>query len=385
MPKILYVVNVDTFFISHRLPIAVEARAKGYEVHVACRVTSGKDTLIKDQINVHHLDIDRKSTFLLKELMTFLGILKIICTIKPDVVHLVTIKPCIYGGIACRLLRHNRTVFSISGLGYIFTNKRKYANFLRLFAINMYKLAIDKRKNTVIFQNLDDYNLFRNYGIVKKKNIIIIKGSGVDLKEFYPSGDSQPIPIVMLISRMLIDKGIIEFVEASKILQSNGTKVRMVLVGGCDEGNPNAIEQSQLNEWNQLRQIEYWGYKKDVSKIISLASLVVLPSYREGFPKSLIEAAAAGKPIVTTDVPGCRDAIVDGVTGILVPAGDSVSLASAIAYLCKNERVRESMGKQARLFALENFNIQDVVSRHMEIYSSLISLTEACRKKMKPM
>lgn len=371
MKKLLFIVNVDWFFISHRLPIALAAQKAGYDVHIACSFTDRYDFLQQLGFNLHPLDLSRTGTKLMSEIVSFINLFKVLRSVKPNVVHLVTIKPVLYGGIACRILGVRNRVASISGLGYIFIATGLKATFMRAGISALYRFALKGNHAKVIFQNPDDMRQLIDINAISSGQVVMIRGSGVDLGSFPFWPEPEGVPVVMLMARLLIDKGVVEFVEAARILKHQGVKCRFVLVGSTDE-NPKSVSSSLLNIWINEGVVEYWGFSHNPAEIYCQANVAVLPSYREGLPKSLIEAAACGRAVITTDVPGCRDAITPGVTGILVPAKDAKSLAAAVSTLCENDQLRKQLGAAGRKLAEEEFDIKSVINVHLSIYEELL-------------
>jgi len=366
--KLLFIVNVDWAFIVFRLPIAIRAMEDGYEVHLACAITSKRLELEELGIIIHPLTLSRSGTVIFSELKAVYQIYLTIKNLSPDIVHSVTIKPVLYGTLVARLLSVPKRVVSISGLGYVFIAEGLKANLLRFFIGLFYKSALTKA-DSVIFQNSSDRDILKKLNAVKSHQEVFIKGSGVDLNLFNLSSEPSGQPVVMLVARLLIDKGVREFIESAKLIRATHPDVRMVLVGDVDAGNPKSLTPEELTTWTDNKTVEHWGYSNDVSTTMSKANLIVLPSYREGLPKSLIEAAACGRAVVTTDVPGCRDAIINDVTGLLVPSKDAQALAGAIVCLVDNAELRQYLARNGRAFAEKTFDIRDVVAKHLDIYS----------------
>lgn len=368
MKKILFIVNVDKFFISHRLPIALECIHKGYEVHIACALT-GAETQLQDLgINVHSIPLTRAGISLFEEIKAFIHIYKVIKLLRPDVVHMITAKPVAYGGVACKLLGINKRVASISGLGYAFIDNSLKAKLIKNVILMLYKFSLKNISTQIIFQNENDKKLFIHYGIIRESQSVLIRGSGVDLSEYVVKPESIDVPVVMFVSRLLYDKGIREFIAAVRLLKSQQIDFRAVLVGSTDE-NPNSAKQHEIKQWQDEGIIEYWGYREDIPQVLSQSNIVVLPSYREGLPKTLIEAAACGRAVVTTDVPGCRDAITPDITGLLVDVKDHLTLANSIKSLILNPELRYKMASHGRELAEQSFDIKNVVRIHMQIYN----------------
>lgn len=366
--RILFVVNHDEFFISHRLPIATELTKRGCEVHILCPNSGRFDELVKLGFHMHELDLSRRGLNPLRELKALFSIFYLVRKLRPNVVHAVTIKPVLYAGIVCRVLRTKKFVASISGLGYAFIDEGRKARFVRAVARRLYRFALGSHASNVIFQNLDDKQAIAQLVPLNEEQVFLIRGSGVDLQKYVCGQSSGSVPVVMLLARLLVDKGVNEFMQMAAELKSRNISARFVVVGTIDLGNPNSITQRQLDAWKGEGDVEFWGYSSEPELTIHNADVMVLPSYREGLPKSLIEAAACGKAVVTTDVPGCRDAIEPDVTGLLVPPKDPVRLAEAIKYLIDNPEVRERMCKEGRRLAEEAFDVRSVVKMHMEIY-----------------
>ena len=366
---LLFIVNVDWFFISHRLPIALETLNKGLDVHVACADTGKHDYLRALGFKVHELPLSRSGAGVLSEGRAFKSIYNLIQSIKPRIVHLVTIKPVLYGGIACRFLNVPKVVASISGLGYVFTDSRPTVRALRFVLTLFYRFALNKKNVAVIFQNTRDRDLFKSKKIVESTQINMIRGSGASLEDCSVLPQPDGPVVFMFLARLLKDKGLVDFVEAAKLVLNNGVAARFVVVGNLDPENPNAVSAEELQSWVDDGVIEYWGFTDNAPRTISKSHVMVLPSfYAEGLPKSLIEAAACGRAVITTDMPGCRDAIELDVTGLLVPAKNPARLAEAMEYLADAPSVRERMGREGRRLAEEVFDINSVVQKHLEIY-----------------
>lgn len=369
--KLMFVVNVDWFFMSHRVPIALEALRQGYEVHIATELINQKEAMEQLGLIVHPLSIDRSSASPITAARTFWQIVSILKKVKPDLVHLVTIKPVLLGGIAARFVGIGAVVAAVSGLGYVFLDRGWVSRIRRKVVAGLYRLALGHHNLKVIFQNPDDRDsLVRLVGLRANK-VEMIRGSGVDLNEFRCTPLPDGVPIVLMAARLLADKGVREFVDAARLLRNGGRAVRCCLVGTPDLANPSSITEEELSLWVEEGFVERWGYRQDMANVLSAAHIVVLPSYREGVPKVLLEAAAVGRAVVTTDVPGCRDAIEPQVTGLLVPARDGQALASAIESLLDNPRKCIEMGLAGRLLAEKEFDVKQVVVKHMQIYQRL--------------
>jgi glycosyltransferase involved in cell wall biosynthesis len=243
----------------------------------------------------------------------------------------------------------------------------------RWLVSHLYRFAFRQRQLVVIFQNPDDRDTLLCLGVVRSQQTRIIRGSGVSLDEYPYVPEPQSRPVVVMASRLLKDKGVCEFVEAARLLQSRNVDVLMRLIGSPDPGNLSSITTEEMNDWKHEGIVDLMGYRTDIAEQYAASNIVCLPSYREGLPKSLIEAAACGRAVVTTDVPGCRDAIEPGITGLLVPPRDPGALADAIEHLIENPSELKNMGRAGRRLAEREFGIDKIVNQHLEIYRELLS------------
>lgn len=370
-PILLFIVNDAGFFLSHRLPIAEQARASGYQVHVATMPGAAVGR-IRELGFVHHpLPLSRNGRNPLAELGALYAIWALCWRLKPAILHLVTIKPVLYGGIAARLSPVGGVVAAVSGLGFVFLSEGWKARATRQVVRVLYRLALGKENLRVIFQNPDDRQALVGLGAVRMDKTALIKGSGVELTTHLALPEPEGVPVVTFAARLLRDKGVVEYVEAARLLRRRGVEARFQLVGDPDVGNPTSVSPHELEEWRREGVVEVVGHRKDIAKVFALSHLVVLPSYREGLPKVLVEAAACGRAIVTTDVPGCRDAVEPGSTGLLVQAKDPVALADAIERLVCDTALRKQMGAQGRRLAERDFAIERIVGQHLAIYRQL--------------
>ena len=369
--KILFISNVDWFFISHRLPIATEAIKKGYEVHLATRFTDKKSFLIKKGFVIHSIELDRTQKNLINFSRTLAQIFKIVYKVNPNIIHAITIKPVIIAGFASKVF-NIPFVASISGLGYVFVSKGIKSTLTKFVVTLLYKLALSGQKIKVIFQNVDDEKIISRICNLKLNQKILIHGSGVDLDVYKPKNKKSKDKIILFASRLLKSKGILEFVKSAELLKLKN--IKFLIAGKLDHENPDCIEFEQINDWVSRGIVDYVGYNENIINLINNANIVVLPSYYgEGLPKILIEASACGVPIITTNHPGCRDAIINEVTGLLVPVKDYRALSSAILRLIKSPQLSKKMGESGRKLALEKYDIKKVVNKHISIYENLIS------------
>jgi glycosyltransferase involved in cell wall biosynthesis len=330
-----------------------------------------------DEIRCHGLDfidlpISRSGMSPFREAWVALSLLRICRRIQPDVVHFVTIKPIVYGVVVARLAKKAAVVNAITGLGFSF-GKGLQARIRRTILLPFLRVALHNSNSKTIFQNPVDLEQFVKSGLVPRDNTVLIRGSGVDPVQFKPREGMVRDNMVVLASRMLWDKGVEQFVDAARIMQSHGCQARCVLVGDADPENLGSISRSQLEMWAAEGTVEWWGHRDDMPEILSQASVVVLPTvYPEGVPKVLLEAAACGCPIVATDVPGCREIVRHEVNGLLVPPRDSIALAKAIQTLLRSPELREQFGKAGREIAVAEFSEQNVVEQTLRVYRELL-------------
>jgi glycosyltransferase involved in cell wall biosynthesis len=292
-------------------------------------------------------------------------------SVRPDVVHLVTIKPVLYGGIAARLARVPAAVFAVSGLGYVFLAKGRRAWAQRQVVLQCYRVAFGHPNSRVIFQNTHDRDLF-TAATGRAIAHAIVPGNGIDLAEFRSTPLPEGAPLVVLPARMLWDKGVGEFVQAARELRARGVNARFALVGPADGRNPSAIPEATLRSWTEEGIVEWWGMQTDMASVYATAAIVCLPSYREGMPRALIEAAACGRPVVTSDAPGCRDAIRPGVTGLLAKVRDAESLTGALRELLEDEPRRRQMGAAGRKLVETELAPDVVIGRVLALYDELL-------------
>lgn len=369
---LLFVVNNPAFFLSHRVPVALAAQQAGYDVHVATMDGPAAADIRALGMTHHSIPMTRSGKHPLQELGTLLALIRLFRRLRPQVVHLVTIKPVLYGGIAARLTRVPGMVAAISGLGFVFLSNSLKMRLVRAVVARLYRVALGHPNSRVIFQNGSDRDLLKSLGAVRDDQVVMIRGAGVDLHAYRATPEPPAPPVVVtMVARLLRDKGVQEFVQAARLLRERSVPVTMQLVGGVDAGNPASATQEEVEAWRREGCVQALGERADVAALYAAAHVAVLPSYREGLPKSLIEAAACARAVVTTDVPGCRDAIEPGATGLLVPVRDAQALAEAIARLAGDAALRQTMGAAGRALAEREFDVERVARTHVALYDAL--------------
>ena len=371
--KIFFLVNTDSFFLSHRFDIAKKMIRNNYEVHIGTEFSKYKSLFLKSGIKTHEVNFFRNSFNLIKAFYSLIQIFFLLKKIKPDILHVISLKPVIFGGLISFITPIKSLVISITGLGSMFINKGIFYNFREYIFKTFYKVIFLFSNLKVILQNKDDLNYLIKKSNLKKKDVQIIKGSGVNLNKFKFSNIPKGSPIILMASRIIKDKGVFEYIEAIRILKKKNFNGKFFLIGNIDNDNPSAISNSLIRLWKKKKMIIYLKHQQNIIKYIKKSSIVVLPSYREGFPKILMEAAACGRPVITTNVPGCKDAIVNQVTGYLIPVKKSKPLADLIFNLSKKRNTLKKMGIDARIHAEKNFDVNNVVSKHLSIYKKILN------------
>lgn len=371
--RLLFVTNAAWFFVSHRLPLAVAARSSGYDVHVASAHDPAVETLRASGFPHHALPLARGSGRVRGELESLLALFRLYRRLSPDIVHHVTVKPVLYGSLAARAARVPAVVNAVSGLGSLYLASGFAARARVGLVRSLLRLGAAHPHAWHIFQNPADQEEYWRSWIAAPERSLLVPGSGVDLTEYRYRPEPDGPPVVILPARLLGDKGVREFVDAARRLRPSFPEVRFALVGPLDPDNPSAIPGPEVEGWVREGAVEWWGVRRDMPDVLALASIVCLPSYREGMPKALLEAAAVGRPIVTTDVPGCRDVIGEAPMGRLVPARDAAALAAALGELLRDPALRLSMGVAARRRAEAEFGVDRVVEATLALYRKALA------------
>lgn len=374
MKKIFMFVNVDWFFFSHRLPIAETAAARGFEMTVFSDFTRSHSKDTYNGFSFSRSPITRSYRGLYFSCIEFIATLRLIKYERPSVIHAVTIKPIIFLGVVCLIFKIP-FVASISGLGPGFA-PTSFRGRARLFIIkSLYRLIFFPEKTKVICQSLHDADVLINNGLVAGEKITMAVGSGVDLEEYRPTKPvDSDVTTVLMASRLLSDKGVREFcVAAGAISEKYDFNVNFSLAGPVDSESPSSLSEDQVVEICEANKVQFLGNKSDLKDILAATDIFVLPSYyAEGVPKVLLEAAACGCAVITTDHPGCRDAIVSGVTGMLVPTKDSTALENVLRSLLSDRELVASMGQAGRAIAEQRYCVSKVIDIHYSVYNSCL-------------
>lgn len=367
MKKLVYVATVDWFFISHRLPLAEAAVKAGYDVTVVAKDTGCSDEIREVGAKFYNLDFSRSGRNPFGELNTVNKLRLAIKELRPDVLHLVSLKPVIYGGIAAWFVAPKaKRISAVTGFGHLFSGD-SVPKIVQSGVRRFLKMLWKSPKTHVIVQNSDHEQELLDFGLIDSKRIHLIEGAGIDINEFTPIDKRFSPPVVVLPARMLKAKGILEFAEAAKILRDAGREERFVLVGAAGDDNPTALSEQDLFELEKETGVEWWGHRTDIREILQKSALVVLPSsYGEGMPKALLEAMACGKPIVTTDIPGCRQ-LVGGNNGILVQPKSVLELSKAIEVALQ-PAFSSRAGKISRELVVTRFSLDRVIESTLRLY-----------------
>jgi glycosyltransferase involved in cell wall biosynthesis len=373
VPKIVYVVTEDWYFHMHWLRLAKAVREAGYEVIVVTRINAHGDSIRAHGLRVLALDLPRSARYPWRDVKALHALTRIYAEERPALVHHLALKPVVVGSLAAYRAGIPIVINSLPGLGYVFSSLQLRAKVLRIAVVRALRWLQDRLRAWTIFQNPDDFAVMRAAGVVADDRAGIIRGAGVDLGLFRP-GPVPPEPlVVVLASRLLWDKGVAEFVAAAQRLHAQGVIARFVLVGTTDPDNPQAVPQEQLVRWQREGAVEWWGRRDDMPDVLRAAHIVCLPSYREGLPMVLLEAAAVSLPVVTTDAPGCREVVRHGENGLLVPIKDTVALAEALGTLLADSDLRRRMGERGRLIAEAEFSSTRVAEETLALYANLLS------------
>ncbi|MEA1916213.1 MAG: glycosyltransferase family 4 protein [Campylobacterota bacterium] len=377
--KIAFLSHLDLNLYLFRLPIMVELVKKGYEVYAICPRGDKFDEFKKHGVKALEYKIERQSLNPFKELKTIRNIYKVVKPLQLDILHNFTIKPNIYGSVVGHLAKIKVVINSVTGMGSFFIQQSAKAKAVRAVIEKLYKEA-NKKASHVIFQNGDDMQFFIDKNLVKSSQAVLIKSSGIDSEKFNMESINKDALhvvkkelnikdelVVLMVARAIWDKGVKEYYEACEALCKNYPNVKFLYVGDTDNGNMSCANEEFLNSSN----VVWLGHRDDIAELTAISDIYVLPSYREGVPRTLLEAASMSKPIVTTNAIGCKEVVDDGVNGFLVKVKDSKSLEEAIEKLINSEELRESMGKSGRIKVLQEFDVKIVVKKYLEVYEKI--------------
>jgi glycosyltransferase involved in cell wall biosynthesis len=372
-PSVLYLVTEDWYFVSHRLDLARGARDAGFKVIVGTRFNDHREILQAEGFTLYDIPFERSMRHPMSDFLAWRAISRLLRNETPSIVHLVSLKPILLGGLASRGTT-TTVLMAFTGMGYIFSSSDNLARLLRPFITFVLRIIAKRPGIWSTAQNRDDADLIRERNIVNSDRLGIIAGSGVDTQAFNvdPTAAASR-SIVLFPARLLRDKGVHEFVEAARIVRETRRQIRFVLAGAHDLDNPAVVSKKVLDEWQRMNLVEWWGDCRDMAAVYAQARIVCLPSYREGLPKALLEAAACGRPLVATDVPGCREICRDGETGLLVPVADAPALARAIMRLLDDDALAERFGRAGRQLVLQEYSSRIVIGATLALYQRMLA------------
>jgi len=372
-PKLLYFVTVDWFFCSHFIERAKAARLAGYDVVVLTQVDRHRLPIEAAGLRLIPLTIDRRTLNPLAAFKTLVQLVRVFRRERPDILHQVALKPILLGGLAARLTGIKRVVNAVVGGGYVFTSTSPLVRAIRPLMRLALRFLLNPPGSRVIFENRDDLRSFVSAHQVRAEDAALIRGAGVDSDLFQPHPVRRTVPLVVVTARLLWDKGLGEFVAAARLLRQKGIHARFAIVGDVDLGNRASIDPVVIEEWKAEGVVELWGFRQDMPHVLAEADIACLPSYREGLPKALLEAMAAGLPCVTTDVPGCREAVRDGENGYLVPPRQHEALANALRQLIEDADLRHQMGQRGRAMVMTEFASPIICQQTLQVYERLMA------------
>ncbi|MGR8919555.1 MAG: glycosyltransferase family 4 protein [Gammaproteobacteria bacterium] len=368
--RVLFVVTADWYFVSHRLDLAVALARSGFEVSVATRPGAAAAAVSAAGIRLLPVPFERSLRRPLADVRALLALHRILGAERPDAVHLVSLKPIVLGGLLlCVFHRRLRAVWAFTGMGFIFSSERRLARWLRPLLTRCLRLLNDPARVLMLVQNDDDRALLCRHRVAAPEQIAELGGAGIALERYPPT--PPPVddpPTVLLPARLLRDKGVYEFVAAAALLRESGFAARFVLAGRHDRDNHGAVAAVDLERWLEQGTVEWLGHVSDIVPQYRAATVVCLPSYREGLPRVLLEAGACGRPLVATDVPGCREVCIDERTGLLVPPRDGAALAAALKRLLGDRSMIERCGRAAHELVAANFSVEAIAAAQAALY-----------------
>lgn len=372
LPRLLYVTNNPEFFASYRLRTAVAARDAGYDVHVATPDGPRIADIVAHGLTHHVIPLHRRSFNPARGLHTVAALRRLYLRLRPDVIEHMTIQAVLYGSFAARTAGVGRIVNWMAGLGFLFVERGRRTALLRPAVLAAYRVALGVRDGHAVFENPDHRDYFVRAGLVPAAQASVIEGAGVEMSEFAASPPPPGTPVVLFAGRMIWDKGVRDFVSAVELLRARGAAARFVMVGAPDPGNPASVDDARLREWNDSGIVEWDGPSSRMADEYRRCAIFCFPTaYAEGVPRVLIEAAASARPVITTDMPGCREVVIPGVNGLLVPPRDPAAVADAIERLLADPALRGTMGERGREHVRQRFSVRTIVDATLALYAAM--------------
>lgn len=372
--RLLFIVSEDWYFVSHRLHLAQTAITEGYEVALLSRVSNHRTSIEACGVEIIDWPLVRRSHNPFSELHAIWCIYVALRRFRPDIVHAVALKPVLYSALACQFAGVHARLSALAGLGFVFSSRKFVARLLRPMLVLTFRWALSEGRSRLILQNPDDQATLLTAGVIEVERIRLIRGAGVDTSDFSPQAELSGVPLVVLPARLLWDKGVGEFLDCARSIKQKGIAARFALVGEPDDHNPECVPVTQLEAWVSEGAVEWWGRRSDMPEVFKQASVVCLPSsYGEGLPKALLEAASCGRPIVTYDVPGCREVVIEGKNGFLVPLKDRQALIAALEKLLCTPELRRRMGIAGRKMVLREFSQERVAAETLRVWEEVVA------------
>lgn len=371
---LLFVAAADFFFVSHRMTLARAARAAGYDVVVATHVAEHRAAIEAEGFRVVPIRIRRGLRNPFADLLALFDLLKAVRDECPDLVHLLSLKPVVFGGLAARLAGVPATINALTGLGFLYAEGAGSGGLLRTAVTRVLRFLAAPKNVWTIVQNADDLRTLADAKIGDPKRTVLIRGSGVDIVGFAPRPEPEGTPVAAMVSRLVGLKGVTDLVEAARLLRRRNVPIRVALVGSPDPLNPTAVSRETVEGWVAEGAVEWWGQRNDIPTVWAEAHIAVQPSRGgEGLPKSLLEAGACGRPLVTTDVPGCRELVSDGINGLVVPPQSPQALAAALEKLALDAALRKRLGAAARATVETEHADTAVAAATLDLYRRSLS------------
>ena len=367
--KVLFIITEGSYFISHRLDLAKYAIKKNFDVALASNLSAKREEIIKIRnLKSFNWTMKRGTTNIFSNCINLFKLWVIFIKFKPDIINSVGLQPILYSSLILKFYKNISHTANFAGLGYLFISKKKSVLIIRYLITKILKFTLVNKKTKIIVQNKYDFCLLESYKLINKNNSYIIQGSGVDTNKFMPHSNTNKKIFISFASRLLWDKGVGDFIKISRIFEKKKINVLFCLVGRPDYKNPNSISENDLNKWSKYKNIKILGHSENMNEVFDQTLIFCLPSYREGLPKVLIEAASCGIPIVTYDVPGCNDVVIDKVNGYLIPFKDTNNFASKIEKLLNNYNDIKNFGNAGRELVLEKFSKEIINNKIIDIW-----------------
>ncbi len=372
MNKIFLVSNTDWYLYRFRLSLGKDLLEYGMEPVFISPFGKYVEKIRAAGIRWLEWNVERRSYFPSQELISVFRFMNLLRVEKPALIHNHTIKPVFYGSLSARLVHFPNVVNSITGRGYLFLGNTLSLRITRKIVIPVYRFVTDNPNYVTIFENQDDLGYFKSFGSFSHTHNVIIPGVGVDIHYYQPTPEPNEIPVIAYVGRLLWDKGVQTFVEAAKVLKQKGIKVRMVLIGSTDPGNPTSIPEKIIHHWVQSGDVEWWGWQEEMPQVYKQCNIIVIPSLGEGLSTTLLEAMASKRAVIATDVPGCRDVIQDKGTGILVPPNEPIAIADAITKLINSPNLRYQFATAGRLLIEKLYTTQHINQLTLQTYREIL-------------